>query len=333
MGVSKHTAKAAPSGSRLEKVHVLSHPAFAPTAAAWWALIGVQICFASFPATGKLALQGFSPWALCFWRVACAALVFAVLAAWRHGRKALPTWGELIPAVLLSLLGITLNQLFFLLGLAHSSAVRGGLLVMIIPIMTLAWAVLRRHERLGLGRAAGVGCAALGVLFLVGDSLFADGFSADGFFLANAACYAVYLVEVRRLLQRHAPVVVVAWMFVLALPPVAWLARNESLWPATATSSQQTALLWVVLVPTVFAYLLNIYALQRLAASVTAVFVCFQPLLAGSLAVVLLGETLSWRDGATFVLVVFGVWLASRDNTAHKHANSAESQGSGQGSR
>ena len=300
------------------QAHPADSKALAPTARAWWALVAVQLCFASFPATGKIALAGFPPHVLCFWRVAGTALVLGAFALWRHGSVVLLKREDIFPAIVLSLLGVTLNQLFFLSGLAQSSAVRGGLLVMLIPVFTLGWAVLRKREQFSVHRLAGVLAAATGVLLLLWDSLFGSVFGADWLFLANAACYAIYLVEVRRLLQRYPALVVAAWMFVFALPPVSVLVWNDALWPSASTSAQHWALAWVVVFPTIFAYLLNICALQRIPASTTAVFVCFQPLAAAALAMVLLGEALNWRDGATFVLVVCGIWLSSRDSVSRK---------------
>ena len=69
---------------------------------------------------------------------------------------------------------------------------------------------------------------------------------------------------------------------------------------------------YIVLVPTVGAYYLNAWALGRVAPSTVAVYIYLQPLIAFSLAPLLLGEKLSWRTLVAALLIFAGVLVVTR---------------------
>lgn len=271
----------------------------------------MQLAFATFPATGRIALGHYSPYAMSFWRVTGAALFFVLFLLVREGRIPLPERRDRLKVLWLSLFGISLNQMLFLVGLSLSTAVRGGLFVMLIPILTTAWAVLRRAETLSARKAAGVLLAAVGILLLTGVDLVRGLGTGDLFFLLNGACYSVYLVEARPLLRRYPPLHMVTWVFLAALPVMFVIPlAGVRLLPEDAAFSGHSAMLWIILGPTIWSYLGNIIALRHLPASATAIAISAQPLIAAVLAMVLLGEEIHWRECVTFMLVVSGIWLA-----------------------
>ncbi len=283
----------------------------------------MQLAFATFPATGRIALGSYSPYAMSFWRVTGAAVFFSAFLLVREGRVPLPERGTRWKVLWLSLLGISLNQMLFLVGLSLSSAVRGGLFVMFIPILTTAWAVLRKAEALNTRKAAGVLLAAIGILVLTGVDLVRGLGTGDLFFLLNGACYSIYLVEARPLLRRYSSLYMVTWVFLAALPVMAIIPLcGVKLVPAEAGAAGHSAMLWIILGPTIWSYLGNIIALRHLPASATAIAICAQPLIAALLAVLLLGEKVHWREGVTFVLVVAGIWLAMMPK---RHGRTAKS--------
>src|SRR5690606_6514612 len=106
------------------------------------ALLAVQLCFGLFPLLGKLAFEAFAPAAVAAWRLWAGAAVFALLAAIRYGRGALPAWRDLPLFWLTALLGVAANQALYLEGLKRTTAMNAGLLMMLIPVFTTAIAVM-----------------------------------------------------------------------------------------------------------------------------------------------------------------------------------------------
>jgi len=277
-------------------------------------LIAVQFCFGVFPAVGKIALAGFTPKAVLVWRLAAAGTVFMTVAAWRHGRAALPAGADLARLFGLSLLGVIINQLLFLEGLSRTTAVNAGLLITVIPVATTAIAVALGREQLTRRRQAGMALAVAGVaaLFLArGASVGGEHVLGDALIVVNAISYSFYLVLAKGVLARLPQLVVVAWLFVFGLLTVPWIARDVPWVPPGAEPRHWAALGAVLLFPTVLAYLLNTIVLARTHASTTAAYVMMQPFVAAVLGIGLLGERPGWAEALTGACVLAGLWLVS----------------------
>lgn len=277
-------------------------------------LLAVQFCFGVFPVVGKVALRGFEPRAVLVWRLAAGSAVLLGLAAWRHGRAALPARAELARLFGLSLLGVIVNQLLFLEGLKRTTAVNAGLLITVIPVATTAIAVALGRERPTLRRQAGMALAVAGValLFLLrGATVGGDTLLGDAFIVVNAVSYSFYLVLAKGVLARLPQLVVVAWLFVFGLLTIPWVALDVAWVPARAEALHWAALAGVLLFPTVLAYLLNTIVLARTHASTTAAWVMLQPFVAAGLGIALLGERPGWREALTGACVLAGLWLVS----------------------
>jgi drug/metabolite transporter (DMT)-like permease len=288
---------------------------------AYLALFGVQVSFGLFPVFSKLAFArgGFSPAAVGAWRMGVGAAVLGVLAWCIHGRRFPAAARDVLPLLVASVLGVTANMLLYLEGLARSSANEATLVMCLIPVFTFGIAAAVGQERLRAGRALGILVALLGAsaLFWAQDRAVAREHLAGNLLMAaNALCYAAYFVWTRPLVARHPPLVVIAWVFLLAVPAAAWIALHEDLAPATASAAAWWSLAFVLAFPTVLAYLLNVYALARVPASTAAVFIYLQPVLTVLASAALLGERPTRGVIVGGLLVSLGIWLVARPQRA-----------------
>jgi drug/metabolite transporter (DMT)-like permease len=288
------------------------------------ALLFVQLFFGLFPLFGKWAMREFSARAVAGWRIAAGACALLLVAALLHGRKVLPRRVDLPRLQACALLGVVLNMLLFLEGLRRSTAVNAGLIVATIPVFTFAIAVAVRQERFELARGSGILLAFLGVslLFLQrGPDFTPQTLSGNAMMAINACCYSVFLVAVRPLLQRYPPLVVIAWVFVLSAWTVPLFAWDEAFAPAGVSSRGWLSLGYVLVFPTVLAYLLNTFALSKVSASTTAVFIFLQPLIVVASGVLVLGEALLPITLAAAITTLAGVWLVVRRRAPAKVAS------------
>jgi drug/metabolite transporter (DMT)-like permease len=289
-------------------------PAATPGASVHVVLVAVQLAFASLPVAGKLAMREIPSSAVALVRIAVAAAAFV---AWRAARGPWPRLGVRDVALLTacSVLGIAGNQLLFLTGLARTTAVNAAVLTASIPVGTVAIAAALGRERVTARRMLGVGVACAGVLWLVGAEGFrldATTLAGDLLIVANALAYAAYLVIVREPIARLGAGVVVPVVFavgaVLTLPVgVVDLVRAAPLLSARAW----WLLAYVVLVPTIFTYGANAWALGRAPSSLVAVYIYAQPVATALLAVAVLGEPLSARAVVAGALVLTGIAVAT----------------------
>ena len=288
------------------------------------ALVGVQLCFGLFPVFGRRAMaagEGFDPFAVAAWRITGGAAVLGLAAVLVYRRRALPARADLARLVALALLGIVANQALYLSGLARSSAADAALMMCTIPVFTTTAAVLVGQERLRPRRALGVLVALAGVLPLIagrGGSLAGGHALGNALMLANCLCYAFYLVLSKPLRRETPAVVLIAWNYLLSLPFVPLFLAGSCALPVRGSAAVWGSLAYVVVFPTVVGYLLNLFALGRLRASTTALYVYLQPPIAALTGWWWLGERLRPATALAAASLFAGIWLVSRDDRAER---------------
>ncbi len=283
------------------------------------ALAFVQLCFGMMPIFGKWAFApgGFEPLSVGIWRMVVGASVLGTLALARYGKRAFVPRADLGRALACAFLGIVFNQALYLEGLSRTSAIQAGLLTCLIPVFTFVVASACGQERFRWTRAVGVLVALAGAapLFVArGARLEVSGGSL--FLAGSSVVYAAYLVSSKPLLTRHPPLVVLAWVYVLSLPGALFFAVFAARWqvmPADPSSRRAWLALAAILVfPTIVAYLLNLYALARVRASTTAIYVYAQILITAVASTLLLGERPTSGILRAAVLLSLGIWLVAR---------------------
>ncbi len=279
------------------------------------ALLTVQILFGLWPVAGASLLHYISPAALVGVRLALGAPLLAAVAGLH--RAPLPAPRDVAALAGLGALGISVNQLLFVGGLARSGPVNASVAVLLIPPFTVGAALLLRREPPRPMRILGVLIALVGGAVLVGAERF-DGSSARAvgnlMLVANTASYGFYLVLARGTIARLGALRTVAWVMLLgaleALPftlgptiAAPWTTLPPSAWGSVA---------FVVLGPTVLTYLLNAWALARADSSLVAAYVYAQPPIAALASWWLLGVVPSGRVGIAAGIIVIGLALATR---------------------
>ncbi|MFI5310010.1 MAG: DMT family transporter [Gemmatimonadales bacterium] len=289
----------------------------APVLAAHVALVGAQVCFGLIPVFGLIAFRpgGFTPLGLTAWRLTAGAAILLALAFAVHGRAAFPARADVPRFAIAGALGVALNQWLFLEGLSRSTAINAALMMCLIPVFTIALATAVGIERLRVSRVAGVLVAMAGTVLLLLDrglSRFGPYAFGTSLMACNALLYAGFLIVAKPLAQRYPPLVMMAWAYALSLPFAPVLALGQRLTPEPGHAAAWWSLAYIIVFPTVLSYLLNGFALARVRASTTAIYVYLQPFIAA------LASWVAFREQPTAAmllaaLVLFtGVWLVSR---------------------
>lgn len=301
MPVPRHPAPAPPPRDTALLVHL--------------ALVTVQLLFGANYVIAKVAFHEVSPEGLVLIRSVGAALALALALPFRRRDPARPrlTAREYGALFLYSLLGITINQAAFLEGLARSSATNAAIILVMIPVVTLAFAVLLRRERASVVGTAGIGAGLVGALLMIlprgGVTLSSTAVAGNLLLLLCASAYALYLVLARRILARHDTLTVVVVMFVMSaivLTPFGY-AGVRDVARTGLTAAGWWSVTFVTLGATAAPYLLNGWALGRAKSSVVAVYVLLQPIVAAVLGRIFLGERLGANAALAATLIVGGV--------------------------
>jgi len=234
---------------------------------------------------------------------------------------------------LCGLFGVALNQMMFFHGLMRTTPINSSIIMVATPILVLVLSGSLIGERITWTKAIGVAMGAAGALSLI--ALKPKGLDTgatalgDLFILINATSYGIYLVIVKPLMRKYTAVTVMSWSFlfgaVLVLPfgageflAVNWSGLSAPVW---------AALLFVVVLVTFVAYLLNTWALRFLNASVVGTYIYMQPILAvvftwlfvfiGPERLGIPGQydaTLGWPQLVCAAAIFLGVHLVSRSD-------------------
>lgn len=275
------------------------------------ALVVVQVAFASQTVEGKIAMgpresggEGVAPAALAMMRMGGAALAFFALTQ-AFGLRNKTTWRDHLTLAGLSVIGISLNQTLFLIGLRSTTPLSAALLSVTIPVFTAVLSVVFRVEKPSVRLAIGFVLALAGVLWLTGVSSVDRGALIVSI---NSLSYSAYLVLSRRTVQRLGAWTLVTWIFVwgaLLFAPygVPVLIHEAPTWSARGWMF----IGYILLMPTLVAYLANAWALGKSSPTLVTIYIYLQPLIAGTLAWVQLGTPLSGRAAIAGALILAGV--------------------------
>jgi drug/metabolite transporter (DMT)-like permease len=288
------------------------------------ALLFVQVTFGSWHVFGKYALRYFEPMALADLRILGATPLF--LAASFAGGSGLPKKKDIPLLVILGLLGVTMNQLLFISGLAHTTATNAGILMPSIPVFTVALGAIFGAEYLGKKRALGVAVAVGGAFVMLDPTRFdlsSGRLIGNLLILGNCLAYSAFIVLQRGIVQRMKPLAVIAWAYTfggiaaLFYAGPALFSINTAEVPAIAWWT----VVYVVLVPTTINYALITWAIKHTSPAVVATYTTLQPITSAVLAAIFLGETVGIPEALGFVLIAGGLFLVSR---APAHRSSVE---------
>jgi drug/metabolite transporter (DMT)-like permease len=279
-------------------------------------LLMVLIWGINFP-IAKSALGEIPPPAFNALRFPLAAFVVWVALRVR-GEVPWPSPADRLRVLTLGLLGNALYQLFFIFGLAHSSAGIASVLLAGTPIITTLLSSAAGHERVSRRVWAGILLGFCGLAIVIAAGAAADPGTAGGGMLGNlimlgaTLAWAVYTVGSRDLVARYGPVPVTAWtlwtgtaaLVLIGLPSV----FRADLGAVSAASWAGVVYAGVLSIGV--AYLLWYYGVGQLGNTRTSAFSNLTPVVALTAAWLALGErpTLLQLAGAGVVLA--GVSLA-----------------------
>ncbi|MCK0133138.1 DMT family transporter [Arenibacter sp. S6351L] len=225
-------------------------------------------------------------------------------------------WGRLLVC---AFFGMGINMLSFFKGLDLSTPINSAVLITITPILVVILSALFIKEKITLQRGIGVFMGLIGALALI---LFGAEIRQDAtniplgnlLFIVNATSYGLYLILVKKLLEKYHPFTLMKWMFgigfIITLP-ITYSEFTEIQWshlPAEALG----AIAFVVIGTTFLTYLFNVFALTQLKASTVGVFMYLQPLIGIIFAIIAGKDHLTLVKFLAIVLVLIGVYLVSK---------------------
>lgn len=224
---------------------------------------------------------------------------------------------------LCALFGVAINQMCFFLGLKLTKPINASLILTTTPILVLIISSILIRERITTWKILGILLGATGAILLLAVgrtiSFQQSGFLGDLLVFVNATSYGIYLVIVKRLMQKYHPFTVLRWVFTFGMVIVLPLGWNDVTLVEWNTFSP---LIWwsvayVLIGTTILAYLFNGYALKIVNPSIVSIYIYLQPVVAAIISILIGQDSLNFQKILAAALIFAGVFLVSKRAKPH----------------
>ncbi|MEN8144647.1 MAG: EamA family transporter [Gemmatimonadota bacterium] len=264
----------------------------------------------------KYAFEEIEPLALNGIRFVLASVLLALFLRMSGERLVIrrSDWGLVVG---LGILGNTIYQVLFIVGLSLTLAGNSSLMLATVPVFVALLSVARRHEHIRLLGWLGIFVSVAGIAFVVVGGSRGVGFGAttlrgDMLSLVAALVWSVYTVGTRPLVREYGTLPVTAltmWIGAAALLAVATPSIIRQPW------TEVSLLAWAALVYSgvlgiAVAYVLWNYGIRHLGSSRTALYSNTIPIVAILVAWATIGEVPTSLQVVGTALVLGGILLA-----------------------
>ena len=214
--------------------------------------------------------------------------------------------------------GVALNMLSFFKGLSLTSPISASVIMVSTPMIVLVLSAIIIKERIRKRMALGIILGLIGTAFLIlyGKSIGNASNASLGNFLVfvNATSYGLYLVLVKKLMDKYNAFTFVKWIYLigfLMVLPFGWGEFEAVNW-ALMPMDMYWKIGFVVVFSTFLTYLLNLLSMKELKPTTIAVFVYLQPVFATVFAISLGKDELTLVKIVSAILIFTGVYLVTQ---------------------
>lgn len=277
-----------------------------------------MLCWAGNWVVGRAIHEQVPPLALNFWRWAASLLLilpFAWTALRSQWRLMLRHWQWVLP---MAAIASAIFQSMVYVGLQHTTALNGALLIALVPVAVAAIAAALLGDRISARQALGILVSLAGAVVVIvrGELsvLRALAFNpGDLWILAAMPIWALYTVLLKRWpagLERMSFLAAMAIVGTLLQAPLyAWeWAGGRHL---VATPASIAAIAYTAVFASFLAFIFYNAALQRTSPTVAGPFHHLHPAFTALLGIAFLGERFGWHHAVGVACIALGLYLTS----------------------
>ncbi len=280
--------------------------------------------------TSKMIVREVPPDAAAVLRFGFGAIIMVGILFFREAKPVPPraAW----PALLLqSALGVVGYNAFFFRGVKLAPASDAAMIIPTLsPVIAALAGMAFLREPVRVGRIAGLALCLAGAALFFGETVQPGADPArlrgDLFLVAAGACWALSSLVSRRLLDRTTPFQAAGWSLLtgsvmllsVSVPEmmaIRWAALSPAFWQVLA---------YLVVFPTVLAYIFWMGGIGTLGAGTATAFMFLSPFFGLLMSVGFLGEKMTLVQLAGGVVIVLGLWLVNRPAQTLSPASGSE---------
>jgi drug/metabolite transporter (DMT)-like permease len=273
---------------------------------------------------GRAITSSLPPVSLSFLRW-CTAFVIFLPFAWPFLRK---EWHILKKkwhiVIFMALTGITGFNTLLYIALHYTTSINASLVNSTTPIIIFILSFFFLGERLNAKQVAGAMLSILGLSFIISkgsmDVLLRFSFNlGDLIVIAAVVCWSIYSLLIKQFAGRLPSystftVSMVLGIFIL-FPFFLWETQTADIVWSTGTI---LTILYTGIFASIVAFMSWNTAVERIGANKAGIFINLIPVFAALFAVLFINETLAWYQAAGGALVIFGVYISTRQTKREK---------------
>ena len=274
----------------------------------------------------KVTLQEFPPMSLAFLRFAFASLLLAPF-FFSETRKIKIDKKDLPKLIAIGVFITVLNITFFFEGIKRTTAIDASVLTLIIPMLSvlLGWWFLK--EKVYLVNLLGIVLGLLGALTITGLPQILTGTVSPSALLGNvlvilaSISWVIGVTISKKILSKYPSLVVTAIAFMVGtiaifIPASLEYFQNPG-WINQVTMLGILGLTFMTLLSSISAYFLFEWGLAKTSVTIADLFQYIEPMMATTLAVLILGESISSQFLVGAGLIAVGAFLGTLAKEAH----------------
>ena len=277
----------------------------------------------------KVTLQEIPPYSLSFLRF-FLALILLLPFLFIERRKLRFEIKDLPYILLVGTFMTTFNIALFYEGIQRSTPIDASVLSMIVPIISvlIGWTLLK--EKIFMVNLVGIGFGLLGALTvlggpqLLGSSTNPDRLIGNLLLVLSSICFVTGSSIARVYLRKYSALMITTSIFLIATLAFILPALNEYLkdpnWVTQVDIVGIFGLFFIVIASSISAFFLFEWGLMKVGVVKADLFQYVEPLIATTLAVIILGEPLKYSLIIGGILIGLGVYWGTLGKDHHKVA-------------
>jgi drug/metabolite transporter (DMT)-like permease len=264
----------------------------------------------------KLLVNEFAPVTMTAFRIFVAGVAVLLFLSVKGVVRKL-TFREFSFICVVSLFNIVGHHYFLSVGLTNTTAMNGGLILGLVPILTAIASLFLLKVKFSVMKVVGILFAFFGVIFALvaghGGAI-STSYGDVQIFLA-AVSQAISFVLIKKASTNIDARLMTGWLMIVGSAGLFFVSLAVEP-QGLATMKTDNYLIWLVfigsaLLATAFGHMTYNYAMQHIGASESAVFINLNPFFALISSYLFLGESLYIAQFVGFLLIVFGVLAGS----------------------
>lgn len=299
-------------------------------------LVIANIIWGATPVVAKFALVEFPVGVLAFLRFFLAfVLLIPFLLTERPRVKYLQKDWPILAVTGVCI--VTFHILFFFEGIKLTRAIDASVLTMLVPILSVIGAWWWLKEKVYVVNIFGILTGLFGALAVVGipllavDALDIKVLIGNVLIVASNIFFVIGAIISKRLLGHYSPLSMVGAIFFIGALTFLPMAIQETIfypgWVNQVSIVGVFGLAFITLLSSISAFFLFEWSIRKLGVIKSDLFSYFQPAVAATLAVPLLGERISYSFIVGACLIVLGVYWGTLGRSDHRHHHIRSAKG------